>query len=184
MCWAEKCCYWVPLNKACVILGITNFIISFSLTVTSLACYIAEHKMEVVNIDHVHYIAGFFGLELKVQTVNIILSIIAIICIFWMIFSVLLIFGVIKNEPSLILSFFSFGIILTIICMLSGLLLVINQYWAVALVIMILSMINIHYLVVVHSLYDLMQKGNYSFQRNQHQDLDPLEDCFDNSLDV
>ncbi|CAB3227856.1 unnamed protein product [Arctia plantaginis] len=182
MCWSEKCCYFIPLNWACLILGVINFIISTSLMVYSLTYYFKEKEMLLLH-KQTHLVATLLGMDLKIGTVNIILSIITLVSFIWMIFSILLVVGILKHQPSLLLSNFSFGIILTILGQISGLLLLLKKCWFLASVVFIPSLINIHYLVVIHTAYELMQKGSgFRFHRHRDQDEDPLNDRLEETL--
>ncbi|XP_075976538.1 uncharacterized protein LOC142976863 [Anticarsia gemmatalis] len=184
MCWVNKCCIFVPLNFGLVVIGVINFLIAACLSIVSIVCYFNKEKMTVLTEEKPHFIAEALGLDLKMETMNMILSAVVLVCVFWMLFSVLLIKGVVQNEPSLILSYFSFGIILTILCQLASLLLLLNKCWWIPLFIFVASMINIHCLVAVHSVYELMQKGtDFRFQR-QEQDEDPLAGYFDEAFEA
>lgn len=179
MCWAEKCCYVVPANFGCVLLGICSFILSLFVLGASVSYFIIETEgSQQVSAQSVHF-AKTLGLNLNVASVHIILTIAIVIAVLWMLFSILLVVGVIKNKPNFVLCYFSFGIIVTIICQLSALLLLLQNCWTLSLVLFISSLLYIHFLVVVHTVYELMLKGtNFRFQRHE-DDEDLLADCFD-----
>ncbi|KAJ8719392.1 hypothetical protein PYW08_011567 [Mythimna loreyi] len=181
MCWSEKFCYVVPANLGCVLVGIVNFLLSLFALSISVAYFIVETNEshdDLVSAQSVHF-ARLLGVKLNLASVRIILSIVIIIAVSWMLFSLILVAGVIKNKPSLILCYFSFGIIITIICQLSALLFLVASCWIPALVLFLLSLLHIHVLVVVHTVYELMLRGkDFSFQQHR-DDEDPLADCFD-----
>ncbi|KAJ8720013.1 hypothetical protein PYW07_012056 [Mythimna separata] len=177
MCWAEKCCYVVPANFGCLFVGIGSFILSLFALVTSVVYFIIEDHDEA-SVQSIHF-NRVLGLKLNMPSVHVLLSIVIIIAFMWMLVSFMLVVGVIKNKPNFVLCYFSFGIIITIISQLSALLLLLQTCWIPALIFFLLSLIHIHVLVVVHTVYELMSRGkDFSFQRHQ-DDEDPLADCFD-----
>lgn len=70
-------------------------IISTCLIIYSLTYYFKEKEMLNLHEQN-HLVAHLLGLDLKIETVNIILSMITLVSFFWMIFSILLVVGTIK----------------------------------------------------------------------------------------
>uniref|UniRef100_A0A2H1V4B9 SFRICE_029327 n=1 Tax=Spodoptera frugiperda TaxID=7108 RepID=A0A2H1V4B9_SPOFR len=186
MCTSEKFCFGVPLNIGCIIVGIISGILSIILFSMSTLFFILEigvHKKEVTE-ESVHF-AKYLGLYLNSSSVHIILSITVIISLLWMMFSILLILGILRNNANFVLSHFLFGTMMNIISMLSALLVLLQslESWKLSFILFAWSFLHIHFLVVIYTAYDLMNKGkDFSFnQRADDEDL--LADYFDDSLD-
>ncbi|CAG5043563.1 unnamed protein product [Parnassius apollo] len=162
MCWAEKCCFCVKINIGTTIIGIGSFIIFSILAVTSAVLLVLEDeekKILKMSTNSTNPVQHVFGTDVRIISINVILVTVLIVSVLAVFFSVLLLIGIIKNRPGLVLSYFSFGIMATILMQLGCLLLLLSQYWYFSLIWFIVSLFYIHYLVVVHTVYELMQRG-------------------------
>ncbi|CAH2041677.1 unnamed protein product, partial [Iphiclides podalirius] len=99
------------------------------------------------------------GFEFKVISIKAMLAIVFVVSVLASIFSVLLLIGIAKNRPGLLLSYFAFGIMTTIIMQLGCLLLMLQNFWYISLLWFGATLVYIHYLFVVHTVYEMMQRG-------------------------
>ncbi|XP_026741812.1 uncharacterized protein LOC113506579 [Trichoplusia ni] len=174
MCWAEKCCYFIPANIGCVVLGVCSFFLSSLLLATSITVYVVEIGKEHAGLVKKPLISEILVIDLNVSSVRIILWTLIIIAVMWMVFSGLLVVGIVKNIASFVLCYFAFSIFMIILCQLCGLLVLLANNWKLSIILFAASAIYIHFIVVVHTVYDLM----VSFHcRDQDEEL--LADCFD-----
>ncbi|CAH1637056.1 unnamed protein product [Spodoptera littoralis] len=186
MSTSEKCCFMVPLNVGCFVVGIVSCVLSVIMFSMSTLFFIMEsgvNKHEL-TVESVHF-AKYLGLYLNSSSVHIILSITMIISLLWMMFSVLLILGILRNNANFVLSHFLFGIVINIISILSALLVLLQslQSWKLSFILFALSFLHIHFLVVIYTVYDLMNRGK-DLRFHQHaDDEDLLVECFDDNLD-
>nr|XP_049700341.1 uncharacterized protein LOC126055394 [Helicoverpa armigera] len=179
MCWSQKCCYVIPANIGCVLMGICSFLVSLFMLSGSIAWLIIKDKeTRQLSTPQVQYMQTF-GLHLSMTSVRILLVIAIVVALFGMMFSVMLVVGILKNKPSFVLCYFAFGIIITIVCQLCALLVLLENCWILALSLFIVSLFHIHFLVVVHTVYELMLRGKDFRFHQQAEDVDPLADCFD-----
>ncbi|CAH0625266.1 unnamed protein product [Chrysodeixis includens] len=178
MCWAEKCCYFIPGNIGCVVVGICSFILSALLLAASITVYVTELSTEA-DMVHKPLISEILALDLNVSSVRILLWLLMIIAGLWMIFSCLLVVGIVKNLSSFVLCYFAYATFVVIICQLGALLVLLANYWKLSIVLFVASAIYIHFIVVVHTVYNLMIRGkDFSFNRID-QDEELLADFFD-----
>ncbi|KAF9420140.1 hypothetical protein HW555_003553 [Spodoptera exigua] len=141
-----------------------------------------EDNKQELSEESVHF-AKYLGLNLNVSSVHIILSITIIISLAWMMFSVLLIVGILRNNVNFVLSYFLFGIVINIISMLSALLVLLQGSWVLSICLFVWALFHIRFLIVIHTAYDLMNIGKDFRFRRQGNDVDLLVECFDDDLD-
>uniref|UniRef100_A0A2A4J0Y8 Uncharacterized protein n=1 Tax=Heliothis virescens TaxID=7102 RepID=A0A2A4J0Y8_HELVI len=183
MCWAQKCCYVIPANIGCVLMGICSFLVSLFMLSGCIAYFIIEDEgNRQLATSHDQYVKTL-GLQLSMTSVRILMAIAIIIAVLGMMFSAMLVVGITKNKPSFVLCYFAFGIIITIVGQLSALLVLLENCWILALVLFIVSLIHIHFMVVVHTVYELMLRGKDFRFHQQADDVDPLADCFDEDIE-
>ncbi|XP_037302166.1 uncharacterized protein LOC119192448 [Manduca sexta] len=179
MCWANKVCFFIPLNSAGVVIGVGNIIFSTIVTIATMTMILIQEY--TVHHDEQHILQHLFKTDMTKSVIEIIIIIALLIGTLGIPFSICLLVGVRKNIPSLVLSYFVYGIIVTIICILAALLEVVHNFWIIAAVKILLVLINIHILVVVHTIYELMSRGKI-FGSNNHSLLDE-EGLWDSNMD-
>ncbi|XP_049875226.1 uncharacterized protein LOC126373215 isoform X2 [Pectinophora gossypiella] len=87
--------------------------------------------------------------------------------------SVLLLIGISKKKPGFLLFYFGYGLFFTILCNIGALLLLLKCMWWTSGAIFIASLVYIHFLVVVQTVYDGMLRGKvYGFASHRKLDDD------------
>ncbi|XP_013162022.1 PREDICTED: uncharacterized protein LOC106113708 [Papilio xuthus] len=158
-----KCCFCVPIKFGVVAFGIGSLIIFSVLVITSSIILGIEEGNEMT----------IASMKFKVFSINAILVSVLIVSMIAALFSILLIIGIFKYYPGLVLTYFAFGVLITMLMMLASLLFLINNYWYISLTSFLITAFYFYWLTVVYSVYGLIQKGDFSFD---------LEDKMDDAL--
>ncbi|XP_028032109.1 uncharacterized protein LOC114244469 [Bombyx mandarina] len=163
----ERCCYCAPLKQAAILIALGSTIISTigSVVMTLFTVKIYEDD-EKSSITEGNIFNGFLNVEIKRNAMEATLAVCLVFFVLWMLFSWLLLVGLFKNKPCLVLSYFSYGIILTIMLQLGALLLLLNLYWIHAFSLTTASIFYAYVLRVVHAIYEEMNAGKLIFNEN------------------
>ncbi|GBP43583.1 hypothetical protein EVAR_87500_1 [Eumeta japonica] len=106
-------------------------------------------------------------LQINHDSLKVVFGILVCMCIAGILSSVLLVWGLKKNRPSFVLFFFVFGIFLVILLLLGALLEFLHNFLILASIQIVIAMVYIHFVIVVHTVYELMQRGKL-FGANEH----------------
>ncbi|XP_026331067.1 uncharacterized protein LOC113238449 [Hyposmocoma kahamanoa] len=183
MCSVEKCCYCLPLDLACIIIGIVSLIFSGVLTVVSIVFLSLDIRTDfqlesnpAVATDQ-HKLQSLLNISISVEAIRIVLCVILAVSALATVASVSLMIGLQKRRSGFVLFYFGYWVFLTIVLMLGGILVLIEKHWAMALLLFGASLILIHMLVVVNAVYDGLQRGKVfgiSPHRRLSEDTDAL----------
>ncbi|XP_063828786.1 uncharacterized protein LOC135078131 [Ostrinia nubilalis] len=182
MCWSGKCCFFVKLDVGCLLIGIFTLVLSLGISATSLT-FICETSIGPNNKDYSYlhnrteHLLGLVHLDVNPGSKQVVLGIILLVALILAMTSTFLIVGVQKRLSGLVLSYFAYGIFVTFFTILGSLLLLLKTSWWLALILIGLSLIYIHFLVVVNTFYELLLSGKeflQSINQSGGDDLDVL----------
>ncbi|KAI5643286.1 hypothetical protein NE865_04704 [Phthorimaea operculella] len=168
MCWAEKCCFCIKTEPGSIAIGFISLFLSATMIATS-AVFFSSIPTEYpdhssISSSHSYLHPGLTKVLTLVltphQRTGILCSVLAV-GVMLLLASIMLMVGIIKKRAGFVLFYFGFGIFFVIFGMLGALLLIVQTHWEASLVVFITSGIYIHFLVVIHTFYDHMQKENY-----------------------
>ncbi|XP_061718166.1 uncharacterized protein LOC133525792 [Cydia pomonella] len=161
---AEKCCFCLKLETGCILLGIATFVVSLIKIIITAVIILPVHaeafKSQIPNIaskPHHHILELVSDKSVKTVLVGFAM----IVCLLWIVISVMLIIGIVKKRVNFVMTYFLFGVAMSIMYLLSALLEVISGFWVTSLITFILTLVYIKCLTSVFAAYDKMrqQKG-------------------------
>ncbi|XP_013136307.1 PREDICTED: uncharacterized protein LOC106101576 isoform X2 [Papilio polytes] len=155
-----KSCFCVPTKVAVIAIGVGSLIIFTVLSVTSIIILGLEEDNEI-------FIAST---RFKVIFINAILVPVLVVSLLATFFSILLIIGIFKYFPGLVLTYFAFGVLMTMLMLLGSLLFLIHNYWYIAITFFIVSAFYFYCLTVVYTVYGLIQRGDFCFNSEDQMD--------------
>ncbi|XP_047997581.1 uncharacterized protein LOC125235169 [Leguminivora glycinivorella] len=157
---AEKCCLCFKLEAGCILLGIITFVVSVIGIITTVVVILPVHaedfKSLTSNITKSHHHILELVSDTSVKTVFV--GFAMIVCLLWIVVSVMLIVGIVKKRVNFVMTYFLFGIAMSIMHLLSALLEVISGFWVTSLVTSILTLAYIKCLTSVYAAYDKMRQ--------------------------
>ncbi|KAJ2951534.1 hypothetical protein O0L34_g13684 [Tuta absoluta] len=160
MCWADKCCFFIKLDPGCVIIGFISLILSTVMIATS-AVYFSMDLEEHSISTHNPILTKVLTFVLTPHQKTVVLCSVLAMGVMLLFASVMLMVGICKKKSGFVLFYFGFGIFFAIFSMLGAILLMLQTHWGASITIFITCGIYIHFLVVIHTLYEHMQKEIY-----------------------
>nr|XP_026494580.1 uncharacterized protein LOC113399618 [Vanessa tameamea] len=157
MCEQNSAVY-ANIKLKVMLIGVITFIIcligfSLALYVIILEEYNQTKFRSTNELQHV------LDMEIDSNVIDLVAGIAGVIFLLATIFSVLLLIGIHKNKPGFVLAYFGYSTMLTMLLILSAILELIQSYWALAIPTLVLSTFYIPCLMIVHTVYEMMQKG-------------------------
>ncbi|XP_063385216.1 uncharacterized protein LOC134671319 [Cydia fagiglandana] len=164
---AGKCCFCLKLEAGCLLLGVTTFVISLIkiiiTTVIILPVHAENFESHISNNTSKprHHLSHILELVSDKSVKTVVVGFAIIVCLLWIVISLMLIIGIVKKRVNFVMTYFLFGIAMSIMYLLSALLEVINGFWVASLITFILTLVYIKCLASVYAAYDMMrqQKG-------------------------
>ncbi|XP_063364660.1 uncharacterized protein LOC134653265 [Cydia amplana] len=162
---AEKCCFCLKLETGCVLLGITTFVISLIKIIITAVIVLPVHaenfKSQTSNNTSKPHPRHILELVSDESVKTVVVGFAMIVCLLWIVISIMLIIGIVKKRVNFVMTYFLFGIAMSIMYLLSALLEVISGFWVTSLITFVLTLVYINCLTSVYAAYDKMrqQKG-------------------------